>query len=124
MLVTLTISALALHLPSAPPVGAKPTLRPAASFDPLGLQTGIDAPQPAFAPPRDVAALAVSLATLAATQPEPAFAKGGEYGIFEGRIISLAHPVRSPRAASQSPSVATCPFILLRPPQLLKLSIK
>lgn len=35
----------------------------------------------------------VGLAALvAAAQPEAAMAKGGEYGIFEGRIVSLAHP--------------------------------
>jgi hypothetical protein len=31
-------------------------------------------------------------ALIAAAQPEAAFAKGGEYGIWEGRIVSLAHP--------------------------------
>jgi hypothetical protein len=36
--------------------------------------------------------LGISAAAFAATLPETAFAKGGEYGIFEGRIISLAHP--------------------------------
>merc|ERR1711933_673694 len=37
-------------------------------------------------------AVAASLAMLAALQPEGALAKGGEFGIFEGRIVSLAHP--------------------------------
>ena len=36
--------------------------------------------------------LAVGLSVLAAFQPEAALAKAGEYGIFEGRIASLAHP--------------------------------
>jgi hypothetical protein len=36
--------------------------------------------------------LAFGLAMLAAMQPEPVLAKGGEFGIFEGRIVSLAHP--------------------------------
>ena len=91
MLASVVVSALALHLPSGPSM--RPTRQPTASFDPLGLHAAADATQPAFAPPRDVTALAVSLAALAATQPEAAFAKGGAYGIFEGRIISLAHPV-------------------------------
>ena len=91
MLASVVVSALALHLPSGPSM--RPTRQPTASFDPLGLHAATDATQPAFAPPRDVTALAVSLAALAATQPEAAFAKGGAYGIFEGRIISLAHPV-------------------------------
>jgi len=34
----------------------------------------------------------LGLAALAAFPPEAAMAKGGEYGIFEGRIVSLAHP--------------------------------
>jgi hypothetical protein len=37
-------------------------------------------------------AMALGLAALVAAQPEAAVAKGGEYGIFEGRIASLAHP--------------------------------
>ena len=91
MLASVVVSALALHLPSGPRM--RPTRQPTASFAPLGLHAAADATQPAFAPPRDVTALAVSLAALAATQPEAAFAKGGAYGIFEGRSISLAHPV-------------------------------
>lgn len=39
------------------------------------------------------AAIAVVLASLAAFQPEFVMAKGGEFGIFEGRIVSLAHPL-------------------------------
>jgi len=38
-----------------------------------------------------VAALGFGIAT--ASVATPAFAKGGEYGLAEGRIISLAHPV-------------------------------
>merc|ERR1719343_17460 len=36
--------------------------------------------------------LTLYLAMLAALQPEDALAKGGEFGIWEGRIVSLAHP--------------------------------
>jgi len=42
--------------------------------------------------PFDPAYAMLGIAALAAFQPEVAMAKGGEYGIFEGRIISLAHP--------------------------------
>ena len=31
-------------------------------------------------------------ALIAASQPEAALAKGGAYGIWEGRIVSMAHP--------------------------------
>ena len=62
---------------------------PLASFDPLGLGTPTT-------PPIDGqgagAMAAVGVAALLAAQPEAAMAKGGEYGIFEGRIVSLAHP--------------------------------
>jgi hypothetical protein len=37
-------------------------------------------------------AVALGLATLAALHPDAALAKGGEFGILEGRIVSLAHP--------------------------------
>lgn len=40
----------------------------------------------------DPTLVALGVAALAAFQPEMAMAKGGEYGIFEGRIVSLAHP--------------------------------
>jgi hypothetical protein len=40
-----------------------------------------------------------------------AFAKGGEYGIFEGRIASMAHPAVSewlpPLACASTPTTAT-----------------
>eukprot|EP00965_Chrysotila_dentata_P121989 4032448-Pleurochrysis_carterae.AAC.1 len=39
------------------------------------------------------ASAALGMALIAASQPDAAFAKGGEYGIWEGRIVSLAHPV-------------------------------
>jgi hypothetical protein len=56
-------------------------------FDPLNLK---HAEAPAL--PSAYAMLGIGASALAASQPEAAFAKGGEYGIFEGRIISLAHP--------------------------------
>ena len=34
----------------------------------------------------------LGLAAVAASVPEAASAKGGEYGMREGRLISLAHP--------------------------------
>jgi len=37
--------------------------------------------------------VALGVAATLAAQPEAAMAKGGAYGIFEGRIVSLAHPV-------------------------------
>ena len=40
----------------------------------------------------DPALVVLGLAALAAFQPEIAMAKGGAYGIFEGRSISLLHP--------------------------------
>ena len=42
--------------------------------------------------PFNPAYLALGIAAFAAFQPEAAMAKGGAYGIFEGRIVSLAHP--------------------------------
>lgn len=42
--------------------------------------------------PFNPAYIALGIAACAAFQPEIVMAKGGEYGIFEGRIISLAHP--------------------------------
>jgi hypothetical protein len=36
---------------------------------------------------------AVAAAAFMTALPEDAVAKGGEYGLAEGRIISLAHPV-------------------------------
>lgn len=58
-------------------------------FDPLNLKHA-EVPE---LPPAS-AMLGISTAAVAASLslPEAAFAKGGEYGIFEGRIISLAHP--------------------------------
>lgn len=65
-----------------------PPPRVPAFGDPLGLthaSTGLGSPPPP-------AAVAVGLAALVALEPEQALAKGGEFGVFEGRIVSLAHP--------------------------------
>lgn len=63
----------------------------APQFDPLGLHASA---QPATAAhlSRPAALWGAAAAALAVAQPEAALAKGGEYGIFEGRIVSLAHP--------------------------------
>ena len=64
---------------------------PIKGFDPLNLYE-----REAAAAAPDLSQLqsaaVVGLAALAAAQPDAAMAKGGEYGVFEGRIISLAHP--------------------------------
>merc|ERR1719174_1120614 len=44
-------------------------------------------------PARETAAIVAAAATAATFLPQEALAKGGEYGLAEGRIISLAHPV-------------------------------
>ena len=44
-------------------------------------------------PSRETAAIVAAAATASTFLPEEAVAKGGEYGLAEGRIISLAHPV-------------------------------
>ena len=56
--------------------------------DPLELG---DRAEAAAAPP-DARLAALGVAALLASAPEAAQAKGGEFGVFEGRIISLAHP--------------------------------
>ena len=83
-------------------------LRP--SFDPLGLatrdatsltnlsplstsrQTAAVTSQTSQ-PSRETAAIVAAAATASTFLPQEALAKGGEYGLAEGRIISLAHPV-------------------------------
>ena len=66
------------------------------SFDPLGLAAR-DAtnlmPVSPVASSRETAAIVAAAATAATFLPQEALAKGGEYGLAEGRIISLAHPV-------------------------------
>ena len=86
-LVSVTALLSPLTTPS-PLTSAKPQ-RVLPVFDPLGLGVHNEAPtaqQPV------TAAAAVALAALLAAQPEVALAKGGEFGIWEGRIVSLAHP--------------------------------
>lgn len=88
LMLQLSIGAEALVLP---PTGAHPRGAPMLrDFDPLGLHKPSAQRGPALAA---VAPPAVAgLAALAVMQPEAVWAKGGEYGIFEGRIVSLAHP--------------------------------
>lgn len=59
-------------------------------FDPLGLNED-SSPSASFAVDPSTAAVG-TLALMAAMAPEAAMAKGGEFGIWEGRIVSLAHP--------------------------------
>ena len=69
-------------------------LRP--SFDPIGLAAR-DVNQLTNLSPlstsRETAAIVAAAATASTFLPEAVYAKGGEYGLAEGRIISLAHPV-------------------------------
>lgn len=64
---------------------------PLTEFDPLNLHGEASYLPSAVTPSRS--AILLGMAAVAAAQPDAAFAKGGEYGIFEGRIVSLAHPV-------------------------------
>ena len=48
--------------------------------------------EPEMPMPFNPAYVALGFAAFVALQPEMAMAKGGEYGLAEGRIISLAHP--------------------------------
>ena len=84
----------------APPMAAKPVIaRPGMrapqvvlmeKFDPLNIETeGRSMSVPDFNP---TSAAIGALAVMAAFEPEAAMAKGGEFGIWEGRIVSLAHP--------------------------------
>ena len=63
------------------------------SFDPLGLAARDATNLMPVSPSRETAAIVAAAATAATFLPEEALAKGGEYGLAEGRIISLAHPV-------------------------------
>ena len=67
-------------------VGSSRPISP--EFDPLGLNARA-ADAGSFSLPSSAV---LGLAAVAASVPEAASAKGGEYGIFEGRLISLAHP--------------------------------
>lgn len=60
-------------------------------FDPLNIET--EATRSMNIPEMNPTSAAIGmLAVMAAFEPEAAMAKGGEYGIWEGRIVSLAHP--------------------------------
>lgn len=72
--------------PTSRPVITRPA-KPLASFDPLG----IEAQPAAKSAVPDATMVAAGLAAMLAA-PEAAMAKGGEFGVFEGRIVSLAHP--------------------------------
>ena len=67
-------------------VGSSRPISP--EFDPLDLNAR-SADAGSFSLPSSAV---LGLAAVAASVPEAASAKGGEYGIFEGRLISLAHP--------------------------------
>ena len=75
------------------PLSTKPAMRtsvkPATSFDPLKLHSEGFASFPEV----DATSAAIgAMALIAAMEPQAAMAKGGEYGIWEGRIVSCAHP--------------------------------
>jgi hypothetical protein len=105
MMMTVLAAALGALL-SPSPISKHPS-RPFG--DPLELQR-LRSTDSAFASPNSLAAAAAGVAALIAAQPEPAFAKGGEYGIFEGRIASMAHPAVSewlpPLACAATPTTA------------------
>ena len=68
------------------------------SVDPLGLAARDATPHTNLmpvspAPSRETAAIVAAAATASTFLPTAAVAKGGEFGLAEGRIISLAHPV-------------------------------
>jgi len=81
------LSTSALLTPPTPRL-VRPASPPALFGDPLELRT--EPSRSAFAEEARLAT--IGLAALVAAQPEAAMAKGGAYGIWEGRIISLAHP--------------------------------
>jgi len=62
-------------------------------FDPFGFTTGQAAPLESSSRSESSVVLPIAAGVAAsAAMPQDALAKGGEYGIFEGRISSLAHP--------------------------------
>ena len=70
-----------------------PRVDPRPFGDPLGVVAKADRSAVSAAADRSaVSTAAIGLAAALAAQPDAALAKGGEYGIFEGRIVSLAHP--------------------------------
>lgn len=94
--VLLTSSALALHGPTAARPQAKKTRKVVAGAGgPLG-GTSDQATSRAGTRPVGEAGSKLPLGVAVATTlfaAEPVLAKGGEYGLAEGRIISMAHPV-------------------------------
>ena len=88
----LPVATMGLALPSAVRSSRPSLVRMSAPlpFDPLGLHEEV--PTVRREASSEMATVAAGLAALAAMQPDAALAKGGQYGIFEGRIISLAHP--------------------------------
>lgn len=77
--------------PATKPSHSSITSSPASPFgDPLELHSS-KAATPVLSASSSSSAV-VGLAALLAAQPDAALAKGGEFGIFEGRIVSLAHP--------------------------------
>mmetsp|Transcript_4928 Transcript_4928/g.11599 ORF Transcript_4928/g.11599 Transcript_4928/m.11599 type:complete len:294 (+) Transcript_4928:79-960(+) len=90
-------SAFTFHKPLASKLSPRHAMRPE-SFDPFGLAEGEGnscfGAQSASESERKGQLEGAGLALVAlAALPGDAVAKGGEYGIFEGRISSLAHPV-------------------------------
>ena len=79
------------HTRRAVRVSSQPSIAATLSEEPLepALESEVE---PELPMPFNPAYVALGFAAFAALQPEMAMAKGGEYGIAEGRIISLAHP--------------------------------
>ena len=79
------------HTRRAVRVSSQPSIAATLSEEPLepALESEVE---PEVPMPFNPAYVALGFAAFAALQPEMAMAKGGEYGIAEGRIISLAHP--------------------------------
>jgi hypothetical protein len=69
-------------------VSSQPSIVATMSEEPLEELTV----EPEMPMPFNPAYVALGFAAFVALQPEMAMAKGGEYGLAEGRIISLAHP--------------------------------
>merc|ERR1719487_14486 len=61
-----------------------------ASFDPTGLAS---APRAPFALGDAAAAATAAAVASSLLAPEAALAKGGEYGVVEGKVVSLIHPL-------------------------------
>ena len=79
------LATVALQVPTTTTSSSKKT-RAVESFDPLHLSNDEEEVQTPVLPP-----LMAGVVT-ALTFPLPALAKGGEYGLCEGRVISMIHP--------------------------------